>query len=291
MASLGHTVRNGPANSPPVAEPNPTWDVEETRRRMENVIARHGPWTAHNVHLGYGISPLGPGPTPDDQKLRRITRVVGDCLRRPLAASVRILDLGCLEGLYAVEFARQGAEVVAIEGRQSNLAKVQLAKEAWRLDRLTLVEDDVRNLSVERYGAFDVVLCLGLLYHLSVPDVFEFTEQVTGVCRALAVFDTHVSLEGEEQVEYQGQVYRGHTFQEHATDSTQEERLSQPWSSLDNETSFWLTRQSLFLLLERSGFSSAYECTLPQEPDKPTDRLTILALKESMSSARSPSCD
>ena len=30
---------------------------------------------------------------------------------------LRILDLACLEGQYAIEFAMQGAEVVGIEGR------------------------------------------------------------------------------------------------------------------------------------------------------------------------------
>jgi hypothetical protein len=31
----------------------------------------------------------------------------------------------------------------------------------------------VRNLSEQRYGRFDVVLCVGLLYHLNEPDVLE----------------------------------------------------------------------------------------------------------------------
>jgi len=233
---------------------------------------------AHNVHLGHGIYPLGPGPTPDDQKLHRVTQIVIDGLRRPLS-DVRILDLACLEGLYAVEFARRGAEVVAIEGRRANLAKVEIAQAAWHLDRLTLHQDDVRHLSRERHGTFDVVLCLGMLYHLPAPDVFRFVEQIGSVCRHLAVFDTHISLTGEEQREDRGTVYWGQTFREHPADSTPAERLQGRWSSLDNETSFWLTRGSLFSLLERTGFSSAFECVLPAESNKPNDRLTVLAYR------------
>jgi SAM-dependent methyltransferase len=245
---------------------------------MDDMVHRHGPWTAHNVHLGHGIYPLGEEPNWDDQKLHRVRQIVGDTVRQPLAG-VRILDLGCLEGLYAVEFARLGAEVTAIEGRRSNLAKVELAQEAWQLETLTLLHNDVRRLSVERFGMFEIVLCLGILYHLPLPDVFRFIEQVAAVCRRVAVFDTHVSLQEETHVEDRGRVYRGRIHREHEPETTSEERLAGPWSSLDNETSFWPTRESLFNLIEHARFSSAYECRIPVEPNKPEDRLTVMALK------------
>ena len=41
---------------------------------------------------------------------------------------LRILDLACLEGQYAIEFAMQGAEVVGIEGREANIQKAIFAK-------------------------------------------------------------------------------------------------------------------------------------------------------------------
>ena len=45
------------------------------------------------------------------------------------------------------------------------------------------MQDDVRNLSVEKHGEFDVVLCLGNLYHLGAPDVFSFAARLSEVCR------------------------------------------------------------------------------------------------------------
>lgn len=40
---------------------------------------------------------------------------------------LRILDLGGLEGIYSLEFACHGAEVVSIEGRESNNAHSRFA--------------------------------------------------------------------------------------------------------------------------------------------------------------------
>jgi 2-polyprenyl-3-methyl-5-hydroxy-6-metoxy-1,4-benzoquinol methylase len=67
--------------------------------------------------------------------------------------------------------------VVALEGRQANLEKARFVKGILDLDHLELVLDDVRNLNKDRYGFFDVVLCLGILYHLDTPDVMNFVEK------------------------------------------------------------------------------------------------------------------
>ena len=90
---------------------------------------------------------------------------MSDLAKRPIS-ELRILHLACLEGQYAVEFARQGAQVVAIEGREANIEKARFSKRALGLDNLELIHGDVRDLSRERHGSFDIVLCLGILYHL-----------------------------------------------------------------------------------------------------------------------------
>ncbi len=253
-------------------------DIEQIRRRRQEVVERFGPWTGHNIHLGGDLYTIERGPAVDDVKLRRITQVVSDVTGKPLS-DLRVLDLGSLEGLYAIELARHGAHVVAVEVREANIEKMRFAREALALDNFEIINDDVRNLSAEKYGHFDVVLCLGLLYHLDAPDVFHFTARIAEVCRRVAIFDTHISLADETQRQYEGEDYWGSNFLEHAENETEEQRKAKLWASVDNPNSFWLTKPSLNNLLARVGFTSVYECYNPSEVNKPPDRVTMVAIK------------
>lgn len=189
-----------------------------------------------------------------------------------------MLDLGCLEGLFAIELARHGAEVVAIEGREVNIEKARFAKDVLGIHNLELVLDDVRNLSKEKYGRFDVVLCLGILYHLDVPDVFFFVKKMADVCQKFAIIGAHVSLVPEKSHFYEGKRYWGSTYEEHSSNSTTGERTKALWASLHNVTSFWLTRSSLLNLLANVGFSSVHECLNPPV-NQGLGRITLLAMK------------
>ena len=171
-------------------------------QQKADIVARYGPWTAHNIQLEGDLYTIGNELTYDALKLRRVTQIVADISTTPIA-DLRILDLACLEGQYAVEFARRRARVVAIEGREANLEKARVAQRAHDLRNLELHLDDVRNLSEAKYGRFDVVLCLGILYHLDVPDVFTFVRRVAEVCQGFAVIDTHVSLSATQSVPFE----------------------------------------------------------------------------------------
>lgn len=251
-------------------------DTVALRKEMQQVIERSGDWTDHNIHIAGDLYTIGENVV--SPRLRRIVQIVSDVSHAPLA-SLRILDLACLEGLYAVEFARQGARAVAIEGREVNLEKVRYVKKALGLGNLDLHQDDVRNLSLEKYGEFDVVLCLGILYHLDAPDVFHFVENIGRVTRRFAVFDTYVSIASEKSYTHGGKPYSGREVFEHDPNAPLEERLSYRWRSLDNPKSFWITRRSLYNLLLASGFTTVYECHVPAEVSKPLDRVTLVAIK------------
>src|SRR3954469_14175805 len=114
------------------------------------------------------------------------------------------------------------------------------------------------------------------------------------MCRSLALVDTHVSLTDAELAlhagaqfwvplkellsdlrahEHGGVTYWGRDFTEHDPAATEEQRLAAAWSSLDNMTSFWPTRPSLFNALWSAGFSSVLECAMPALPGSPPDRL------------------
>jgi 2-polyprenyl-3-methyl-5-hydroxy-6-metoxy-1,4-benzoquinol methylase len=247
--------------------------------KKQAVVAEFGPWTASNIHVDGDLYTIGKKIHGDEVKLRRVLQVVADTTRRPLE-SLRLLDLACHEGIYAIEFARHGAQVVGIEGRQAHIEKARFVKEALSLNNLDIVQDDVRNLSEKKYGRFDVVLCLGILYHLDAPDVFSFIERIGEVCQDVVIIDTRIAPGPTESAMYRGTKYWGHRIQEgHAPTDTPADKIKKYWASLDNLTSFHLSRTSLYSLLGRAGFTSVYECYMPAEPAKPIDRITFVAIK------------
>ncbi len=249
---------------------------DSLRQKMAAIVERHGEWTSMSIQLADGLSTIDP-PSPDP-RLRRLVQLATDLARKPLAES-RVLDLACLEGHYAIEFALQAAEVVGIEGREANFAKARFAKEALGLDRLTFFHDDVRDLSLEKYGAFDIVICSGILYHLDSPDIFNFVKRISEVCRNLAFIDTFFSLRDKVSFEFEGRTYWGRYDQEHQSGTTHEEQLKARWLSIGNLRSVWLTRPSLVNLLQNVGFSSVLECDAPPMLSLTFDRSLFVAAK------------
>jgi len=159
--------------------------------------------------------------------------------------------------------AKRGAKVLGIEGRASWIEQAQRTKEETSLSNVEFVLDDVRNLSKEKYGEFDIVLCLGILYHLDAPDLFDFLERVFEVCRDFAIIETHFAATPDVVREWRGKRYWGATAFEHQVGATREEKLQNVGSSLDNEASFWLTQASLYNILQHVGFTSVFDCRIP----------------------------
>ena len=247
---------------------------DELLQARNRIVERYGEWTAHSIHLGCGVYTRSTPLNQDTLRLERVRQSLRDFGYQSLEA-VRILDLGCLEGLFAIELARAGANTVGIERRLANIEKARFAREALELASCELVQDDVRNLCRAKYGSFDIVLCCGILYHLEMPDAIRLIERISEVTEHVAVIETHVALEvlkqnpfelGElEEESWEGQVYRGRRFREHQPGETPQDRERRSWASLDNPRSFWLTRSSLRVALRRHGLELIYERL--DEPD------------------------
>jgi len=78
----------------------------------------------------------------------------------------RVLDIGVWDGWFSFEMERRGAEVVAIDNVE-NANFLWLHRELRsRIDYRIL---DVYELTPERLGRFDIVIFLGVLYHLKHP--------------------------------------------------------------------------------------------------------------------------
>ncbi len=97
----------------------------------------------------------------------------------------RVLDIGAWDGWFSFEMERRGAEVVAVDC-------VELDHFAYihrRLgSRVRYVIRDITELDPRELGTFDIVLCLGVLYHLKHP--LLGLERVCRMTRDLAVIET-----------------------------------------------------------------------------------------------------
>ena len=126
-------------------------------------VRQLGPWF-HNLDLG-GIR-TAPDHFLGDYPAVKWQRFAG-ALPEDLQGST-VLDIGCNGGFYAIEMKRRGADrVVGIDHDPDYLAQARFAAEVCG------VEIELRELSVYDVGAlgerFDVVLFLGVLYHLRHP--------------------------------------------------------------------------------------------------------------------------
>lgn len=240
--------------------------ISKLRRSSADATLLSSSYFSHRVVVVYNPGSM--------RRRARINQVVSDFARKPLSQS-RILDLACLEGDFAAEFAVRDAEVLGIEGRRTNLDR---ASARFPIPNLRFVQDDVRQLTREKYGIFDVVLCLGILYHLDAPDCFRLLESVAEVCTSFAVIDTHISLERDEVARYKGNEYWGRYCTEYDSQPSPEQVEGSTWSSIGNLRSFWLTKPSLVNAIIDAGFNSVYECQYPAW-DHESDRLTLIALK------------
>jgi 2-polyprenyl-3-methyl-5-hydroxy-6-metoxy-1,4-benzoquinol methylase len=101
------------------------------------------------------------------------------------------LDVGCNCGFWSIQARLAGAEpVLGLEASQKNVEQARFILGLTGLRGISFEVGNAYDISGERYGQFDVVLCLGLLYHLENPVLA--LERLADVTRDVAVIDTTV---------------------------------------------------------------------------------------------------
>ncbi|MCU1504313.1 MAG: methyltransferase, family [Ilumatobacteraceae bacterium] len=125
-----------------------------------------GPWF-HNLHLPTGEQTAPDHPLGDFPSFK--WRQIGAALPADLTGC-RALDVGCNAGFYSFELARRGADVMAIDHDPHYLRQAEWASHQFDHLRGTIEfrELGVYDLSQLR-ETFDLVLFLGVLYHLRYP--------------------------------------------------------------------------------------------------------------------------
>lgn len=110
-------------------------------------------------------------------------------------AGKRVLDLGCNAGFWALRAAQADCGfVVGVDARQTHIDQASLVFEVNEIppDRYEFICGDIFSLDYTRFGTFNVVLCLGLIYHISKP--MELLELIARVSTDVLVIDTGLSM-------------------------------------------------------------------------------------------------
>ncbi len=114
--------------------------------------------------------------------------------RFPIAEDLRgkrVLDIGAWDGWYSFEMERRGAEVLAID----NWDNPRFRQVHALLDsRVEYRQMDMYDLTPDRIGRFDLVLFMGVLYHLKHP--LLALERVCALTTEMAAVESFVLREG-----------------------------------------------------------------------------------------------
>jgi hypothetical protein len=164
----------------------------------------------------------------------------------------RLVDLGTGHGKFAIRAATRGWTATGVDARSTRFPQDP---------RVTWIEQDIHKHDLSGY---DLVLCLGLFYHLDLSGQLDLLARCEG---KPLILDTHVANGRNEHVlseEEQIDGYMGRWYSEPGLVT----------SSWENPRSFWPTPDSFYRLLREHG----YPVVLATEPWYQPDRTFFVAL-------------
>lgn len=154
-------------------------DPFDVVRHWKNQRTAKGWWHSFELSDGTRIDGVN---SLDSLKNRLAQFPVPDDLR-----GKRVLDIGTWDGWFAFEMERRGAQVVAIDCWENPLFHEMHARLGSGVEYHQL---DVFDLTPERIGRFDIVLFMGVLYHLKHP--LLALERVCALSTELACVDSFI---------------------------------------------------------------------------------------------------
>ena len=150
---------------------------------------------------------------------------------------MRVLDIGTCDGFFALELVRRGATVVAIDYRSKQAHGYHVMEQLNPVE-IEYHQMNIYDLGEKPLGEFDIVLFLGVLYHL--PDMIRALQMIRERCRGTLFLETH-SENDFCHSEAAARYYRGNTL------------------ALDH-TNFWAPNRLCVLdMLYDTGFDVARE--------------------------------
>lgn len=223
---------------------------------LREEIEQPPPWM-YAWELGGGII------TPThDHELSDIHQTRLELIEKPvrevLATAGRdatVLDLACNEGWFSHRMLEWGAaRVVGVDIRPQLIKRAELMRDHVGIsaERLELRCADVFDLDTSKLGTFDVVLCLGLVYHLENPaGAVRIARAFTkGVC----VIESQLTRQSEPIVHGWG---RSNQFKEQLASFAvlfEADQASNMLASAGGVVSLIPNRAALALVAEAAGF-------------------------------------
>lgn len=203
----------------------PRWHYEFDLQGVKTPIFDSAHRNRHQQRIAYFFEPL--------------VDLCGGSLR-----GKRVLDLGCNAGFWSLQAINAGADFVqGVDGRQMHIDEARFVFEASGVDpsRYNFALGDVLRQDFTEFGSFDVVLCLGLLYHIAKP--IEMFENVSRASTDLLLIDTGVASQAGSVVELR------------------RESIDEPRNAIDYEYTMWPTRRAVIDMVSQFGYD-----TVPLRP-------------------------
>lgn len=191
----------------------------------------------------------------------------------------RVLEIGPFEGYHSILLDKMGARAhVAVEWNEENYRKCLRIKAKYGLTNMELHRQNIEELYAGRErprfeGDFDVVFCLGVLYHLSNPAwALEWFRQL-GSCLFLGThYIEPAALERYKRfrfienytVSHKGRTYRGWGMK----------RVDAAGSG-PASIGFWPYEEDLAMMLEQAGYARVE--TLGKDLHNNVPHITLLA--------------
>ena len=164
------------------------WNAASTKKVEQEIARLQNLGWYHSMELPDGR--VIPGIQTLDQLRTRLRQFpVPQDLR-----GKRVLDIGAWDGWFSFEMEKRGASVVAVDSVQSE--RFLVARDLLN-SKVEFVLSDVYDLSPADLGRFDVVLFLGVLYHLKHP--LLALEKVCALASDLVCVESYVTDDGRKR--------------------------------------------------------------------------------------------
>jgi tRNA (mo5U34)-methyltransferase len=161
--------------------------------QLGDMLPEYGTWM-YRFDLGHGVQTALHSEYLDGMHQSRWAMIQPE-LERTFAGRwdrTRALDIACNEGWFAFEVAKLGAaETIGFDARDINIRKAHFVQAQLETPRLTFRTQNLFDVDARREGPFDLVLCLGLIYHLEDP--MGAVRKLRSLTRELCVIETEVA--------------------------------------------------------------------------------------------------